>query len=106
MTLGGTDLERHPSEGAAAWVIRTTPQALAIVLKNYGGVFVVIACVRSKQTVLGCYDGRMDARADVKFAQDVLHVDFDGGFGNAVLTRNFFVAGAPYDAAQNIEFAW
>ena len=61
--------------------------------------------VRSKQTVFACHDGGMDPGADVEFAQDVLYVDFDGGLGNAVLARNFLVAGAACDATQDVEFA-
>ena len=55
--------------------------------------------------MLGGEHRSVHARTDVELAQKVLHMDIDGGLGNAVLAGNLLVAGAVRDASQDVKFA-
>ena len=45
---------------------------------------------------------RLHPRAEVEFAQDVLHVDLHRGLGDAQIARHFLVAGALGDQAEDL----
>jgi len=61
--------------------------------------------MNSEQALLCGNDSSVYARTDVEFAQNVLHMNLDGGFCNTVLAANFFVAGAARNATQYVAFA-
>ena len=95
---------RHPSVGAMAQDERTMPARAGIVLWNYGEENLRRICARSTQAVLGCDNGGLHSRSNIQLAQHVLHVDLDGGLGDAQLAGDRLVAGAARDAAQDLLF--
>ncbi len=90
--VGGAPRRRHPPDEGLRARGRTMPVAAGIVRKNYRGQRIAGVCARSKQAVLGCDHGGLDARTHVELAQHVLHVDLDGRLGDAEVAPDLLVA--------------
>ena len=60
---------------------------------------------RLRDFVLDGVNGGLDTAAEVEFAQQVLDVDFDGGFCQVQMAGDDFVAVSGGEVAEDFEFA-